>query len=99
MAIIALAGGTSPGLGRAIVTALQKTQNTTLILSRKKQSDVPQPSQCHGAKVRYVDYTSEESMVEALKGVETVVSVIKIPGPECAAYQNWSAERSKGGWH
>lgn len=38
-------------------------------------------------------------MVEALKGVVTVVSVIKIPGLECAAYQNWPAQRSKGGWH
>ena len=37
--------------------------------------------------MRYVDYTSVSSLTSALQGVETVISVLKIPGPEWITYQ------------
>ncbi|KAL6721262.1 hypothetical protein ACLMJK_000364 [Lecanora helva] len=86
MAIIAVAGGTSPSLGHSIVTAIGASSNQPIILSRIDPPK-PQPSHCYGAEVRYVDYTSHASLVLALRGVETVISVIKIPGPEWASYQ------------
>ena len=87
MTIVAVAGGSSPTLGRSIVDAIAKTSNKPVILSRQKDSEKDQTSSCHGADVRYVDYTSHDSLVHALTDVETVISVIKIPGSEWMTYQ------------
>lgn len=84
MVTIAIAGGTSPTLGRSIVSAIAKTPNTAVILTRQS-SNAPQSK--YGAEVRQVDYTDNDSLVAALKGVHTVISVLKIPGPEWSTYQ------------
>ena len=82
---IAIAGGSSPTLGRSIVTAISQTSNTPIILSRLTNS--PPPTTLYDAEVRPVDYTSHSSLVSALDGVHTVISVLKIPGPEWLTYQ------------
>lgn len=83
--IIAVAGGTSPTLGRSIVTAIKNTLNTPIILTRKASK--PQVNPVPGVEVRPVDYTDHASLVQALKDVHTVISVLKIPGPEWLEYQ------------
>jgi len=86
MTTIGIAGGTSPTLGRSITHAIQQTANTPIILSRLN-SKVDQPERVHGTRVRYVDYTSHESLVAALSDVDTVISVLKIPSPDWTTYQ------------
>ncbi|KAM0420374.1 hypothetical protein ACHAPT_011793 [Fusarium lateritium] len=82
MPTLAIAGGTSASLGRAIVTALLSSQRHSLwnavILSRSEQ--VPlwlRAVDKDGARtqVRAVDYLSTDSLANALKGAHTVVSV------------------------
>lgn len=81
MPIIAIAGGTSPTLGRSIIRAIQATSNinTPIILTRRSQSA---PKTKWNAPVRQVDYDNHISLVEALRGVHTVISVIKAIGPQ-----------------
>ena len=83
MAIMAIPGGTGNGIGigRALVTAISQTSNTTIILSRKMPAPERLPSYVHGAEVRYVDYSFILSSTIALDGVDTVISAIKILGP------------------
>lgn len=83
--VIAVAGGTSPTLGRSIVTAVTQTENKPVILSRQTGNSAPTTK--YGAEVRPVDYTDHASLVEALKDVHTLISVIKVPGPEWKSYQ------------
>ncbi|KAH6880676.1 hypothetical protein B0T10DRAFT_551477 [Thelonectria olida] len=81
MPILALAGGTSPGLGRAIVTAVfANTAWNVLILSRSTHAPIwlraiDQDAKRH--KIAAVDYASVDSLATALKdqGVHTLVSV------------------------
>ena len=82
MPTLALAGGASPSLGRAIITALLSSQASTqwnaIILSRN--SRIPlwlRAIDQDGARTRIhaVDYLSTESLTTALKGVHTVVSI------------------------
>lgn len=81
MPTLALAGGTSPGLGRAIVTAVfANTAWTVLILSRSNHAPiwlraVDQDAKRH--KIMAVDYASVDSLATALKiqRVHTLVSV------------------------
>ena len=90
MAIIAVAGGTSPTLGRVIVTATAAGKNTPVILSRQPSSpsSTSPPEQArYGAQIRHVDYSSHSSLVSALRDVETVICVTKIPGPDWAPQQ------------
>ncbi|KAL9131685.1 MAG: hypothetical protein Q9217_000426 [Psora testacea] len=87
MATIAVAGGTSPTLGRSIVKAIGQTPNKAIILSRENGSKFSGSDKVHGAEVRYVNYSSHDSLVRALGGVETVISVLKIHGPEFRDYQ------------
>ncbi|KAH7092320.1 hypothetical protein FB567DRAFT_235860 [Paraphoma chrysanthemicola] len=77
MITIAVAGGTSPGLGRAVVTAIQDYPDKlhAVVLSRKS-SAVPQWLQETGIEVRKVDYNSEDSLFAALQGVHTVLCVL-----------------------
>lgn len=84
MVKVAVAGGTSPTLGRSIVSAIAQTSNEAIILTRKSPNA---PTTKYGAKVRQVDYTDHKSLVAALRDVHTVISVLKIPGPEWATYQ------------
>ena len=93
MVLIAVAGGTSPTLGHAIVRAiLEDGTNTPIILSSRP---APPDGKCHGAEVRQVDYTSQSFLVRALQGVHTVISVLKIPGPDWALYQNRLVKAAK----
>ena len=81
MVLVAIAGGTSPTLGKAIVMAMLQTSNTPIILSRAKSDAASQPDRIFGAEVRYADYDSKDSLAAALQGVHTVISVLKVPGP------------------
>ncbi|KAJ5642915.1 uncharacterized protein N7484_005422 [Penicillium longicatenatum] len=85
---VAIAGGTSPTLGTSIVSALLATQGryTPVILSRKKR-DVSRPSAQQSCEIRYVDYSSQPSLVAALRDVEVVISVLLIPGPDWVTAQ------------
>ncbi|KAK8235575.1 isoflavone reductase family protein [Phyllosticta capitalensis] len=91
MAIIAVAGGSSPTLGHAIVSAISLTPNTPVVLSRQTaNTPAPDPetnlststsiSRATGAAIetRFVDYASPSSLLAALAGVQTVISVIRI---------------------
>jgi uncharacterized protein YbjT (DUF2867 family) len=82
MPTLAVAGGASPSLGRAIITALlsstQSAQWNAIILSRN--SKVPlwlRAIDQDGTRtqIRAVDYLSTPSLATALEGVHTVVSV------------------------
>lgn len=84
MPIIAIAGGTSPTLGRALVQALQQTSNTPIVLSRQSPTA---PKIAHNAPVRQVIYDNHTSLVEALRGVQTVLCVIKTSTKETADTQ------------
>ncbi|KAH6675230.1 hypothetical protein F5X68DRAFT_224321 [Plectosphaerella plurivora] len=81
MPTLALAGGTSPSLGRAIVTAvLQQTSWNVLILSRSTKTPLWLRAVDAAAKrhsIKAVDYASIDSLTEALRSqpVHTVVSV------------------------
>lgn len=84
MVKIAIAGGTSPTLGRSIVNAISQTTNTPVILTRQSPNA---PSTKYGAEVKQVDYADHGSLVDALRDTHTIISVLKIPGPEWATYQ------------
>jgi uncharacterized protein YbjT (DUF2867 family) len=82
---VAIAGGSSPTLGASILAALSNTHNwTPVILSRQTNTPKPSPP---GIETRYVDYTSHTSLVAALRDIDTVLSVVLIPGPESITYQ------------
>ncbi|KAK2757028.1 hypothetical protein FQN54_004997 [Arachnomyces sp. PD_36] len=82
MPTLAIAGGTSPSLGRAITTALLSSSKTSdwnaVILSRSAR--IPLWLQAvdpdgKRAEIRVVDYLNQESLASALKDVHTVLSV------------------------
>lgn len=82
MPMLALAGGTSPSLGRAIFTAVLADQRLSswdmVILSRSTRLPtwlraVDGENKRHTIKA--VDYTSVNSIATALKGVHTLISV------------------------
>ncbi|ERF75642.1 hypothetical protein EPUS_04622 [Endocarpon pusillum Z07020] len=82
MVLAAIAGGTSPTLGRSIVTAILEAGNhTPIILSRSKPESYSAPTSQHGAKIRYVDYSSIPSLTRGLEGVHTVISVLNPTDP------------------
>ncbi|ORY58674.1 hypothetical protein BCR35DRAFT_326838 [Leucosporidium creatinivorum] len=70
----ALAG--AGGLGSYIAEHLAAAPGTTVkVLSRTSDKQVPK-----GAELKVVDYDSEDSLVEALKGVEVVISTLNGAG-------------------
>lgn len=96
MPTLAIAGGTSASLGRAIVTALLSSQRHSLwnavILSRSEK--VPLwlraiDKDNTRTQVRAVDYLSVDSLAQALKGTHTVVSVTSaIDGTQAQIQKN-----------
>ena len=70
---VAIAGGTAPQLGRAIVTAIQDypDQLQAIVLTRPG-SKTPLWLEKLSVEIIRVDYMSEDSLVEALKDVHTV---------------------------
>lgn len=82
MPTLALAGGTSPSLGRAIVRAIFEAPKydawKLVILSRSSRTPawlqaVDPRAQRH--TIHAVDYSSSDSLVSPLKGVHTLISV------------------------
>lgn len=73
MITIAVAGGSSPGLGRAVVSAIREypSQLEVIVLSRQT-SESPDWLRDAEIEVRKVDYASEDSLFKALQGVHTV---------------------------
>ncbi|KAJ5861905.1 uncharacterized protein N7529_009215 [Penicillium soppii] len=86
---VAIAGGTSRTLGYSIVSALLATQGryTPVILSREASITKKHSHGEHEVEVRYVDYHSHTSLIAALNDVDTVISVLLIPGPEWVTVQ------------
>jgi uncharacterized protein YbjT (DUF2867 family) len=72
MVLVAVAGGTSRGLGRSIVRALKEHPDHTPIVFSRKSSKIPQWLEQMGVEVRKVDYFDEGSLIPALEGVHTV---------------------------
>lgn len=70
---VAIAGGTAPQLGRAIVTGIQDypDQLQAIVLTRPS-SEIPPWLENLNVEIRRVDYMSEPSLVEALEDVHTV---------------------------
>jgi hypothetical protein len=79
--VVAIAGGSSPGLGNAIITALLSSPTfQPLILSRSKPSGPNESTDTKtGIVTKYVDYASLSSLKAALQGAHTVISVILAP--------------------
>lgn len=73
MITVAVAGGTSPALGRSILEALKQYPNEIkpVVLSRNT-SHTPQWLDHLAIEVRRVDYESDDSLREALRDVHTV---------------------------
>jgi len=80
MPIVVIAGGTSIGLGRSIVQAiLQAYPNqewTPIILSRSPKQPDWLPALDYKPEIKAVDYNDPSSLLSALRGVHTVISVI-----------------------
>lgn len=70
---VAVAGGTAPQLGQAIVTAIQDYPDLlqAIVLTRPN-SKIPQWLEKLEVEIRRVDYMSEDSLVDALEDVHTV---------------------------
>ncbi|KAF9692919.1 hypothetical protein EKO04_009081 [Ascochyta lentis] len=79
---VAVAGGTAPQLGRAIVTAIQDypDQLQAVVLTRPG-SNIPLWLEKLNVEIRRVDYASEDSLADALQDVHTVISTV--------GAQNW----------
>lgn len=82
MLTLAIAGGTSPSLGRAITTSLLSSPNTSfwnvVILSRSAQIPLwlrAIDEEGKRTEIRVVDYHDLESLTSALKDIHTVISV------------------------
>ena len=90
--LIAVAGGTSPTLGTSIVNALaESTLCTPIIISRLKHGvEKPETKTTPSGRqveIRYANYDDEESLIDVLKDIHTVISVILIMGPSWASTQ------------
>jgi uncharacterized protein YbjT (DUF2867 family) len=70
--VVAVPGGSSPGLGRSIVKALLESGEHTPIVLSRSSSQTPDWLAELRVEVRKVDYTDVESLVKGLGGVHTV---------------------------
>ena len=76
MVNVAIAGGSSPTLGQAIVEAIfQNGNHKPIILSHRQDFTMP------FAEIRHVDYHDKPSLATALRDIHTVISVMLIPDP------------------
>lgn len=72
MVTVAIAGGTT-GIGSNVLCEIIATgKHQVLVLSRSERPELEQ----QGISVRVVDYSSRHQLVEALKGIHTVISCI-----------------------
>jgi hypothetical protein len=72
MVVIAIAGGTSPSIGRAILISLKENTSHVPVVLTRISSKIPQWLVDFDVEVRKVDYASEDSLTEALKDTHTV---------------------------
>jgi uncharacterized protein YbjT (DUF2867 family) len=81
MVLVAIAGGSSGGLGRSIIHALLSSGKHTPIILSRARPDGPSESTdpTTGVTTKYVSYTSLSSLTTALKGVHTLLSVLLVP--------------------
>jgi hypothetical protein len=81
MVLVAVAGGTSPTLGKSIVNAIIKEGNHEVVILSRVTSESGfennNSKSKYGAAVRAVDYNSVESLTHGLAGVHTLISIIK----------------------
>src|SRR2546423_11562151 len=78
MVLVAVAGGTSPTLGRSIVNAIIKDGNHEVVILSRTSSGLGCNSRSkYGAVIRKVDYDSVTSLTQGLAGVHTLISTIK----------------------
>lgn len=76
---VVVAGGSSPTLGRAIVTACLSAGQQVTILSRLPEDLTTAAAEsAHGATIKYVAYENVASLKSAITGVNAVISVLKI---------------------
>ncbi|KAL4820371.1 hypothetical protein BDW67DRAFT_152309 [Aspergillus spinulosporus] len=96
---IAIPGGTGT-IGSSLVSALHDNPKyIPIILSRATSANPPNTTSTYitsfhrekqtanTTEIRYVDYTSVDSLTAALSDIHTVVSTLLIPGPELVPYQ------------
>jgi hypothetical protein len=93
MPSVAIAGGTSPSLGRSLVQGiLSLTPHWKIIILSRRSSSIPawlSPILESGrAELRRVNYANHPSLVKALKGTHTVISVLGFP-PSSASDGSW----------
>ncbi|ORY07010.1 hypothetical protein BCR34DRAFT_604013 [Clohesyomyces aquaticus] len=88
MITVAVAGGTSPAVGRAILAGLQNypSQILPVVLSRAT-SEIPKWLLDMQIETRKVDYTSGESLTSALQGVHTVICTLLVKDNTWASTQ------------
>lgn len=90
MVRVAVAGGSSPTLGRSIVTALLNGGKHDVVILSSKTSGTVRTSSLYSTgderssrvSVLCVDYGSIDSLASALHDVHTLISVLKVPDPD-----------------
>ena len=83
MVLVAVAGGTSPTLGKSIVNAIiQEGDHEVVILSRANSDPSCKTKAKYGAPIRHVDYSSVESLTHGLANVHTLISIFKCNHPD-----------------
>ena len=83
MVLVAVAGGTSPTLGKSIVNAIIKDgDHEVVILSRANPDPSCKTKTKYGALIRHVDYSSVESLTHGLADVHTLISILKCNHPD-----------------
>lgn len=83
MVLVAVTGGTSPTLGKAIVTAISGNAKSTAVILSSQFG----PTSRYGAEIRTINYASVPSLTAALQDVHTVLSVVKILCPQAVEYE------------
>ena len=97
MVLVAIAGGTSPTLGKAIIKAIKDgDRHEVVVLSRTNPKSTRGWACGQNFNVRVVDYGSIASLSQGLEGVHTLVSVIKSRNPnEMILYHQNMLEAAK----
>jgi hypothetical protein len=75
---VVVAGGTSPTLGRSIVTACLSAGHKVTILSRTPENPSTAASSAHGAPIKHVAYDDVESIKPTISDANVLISVLKI---------------------
>ena len=97
MVLVAIAGGSSPSLGTAIIKAIKEGgRHEVVILSRVNSISTRGWTSRPETDIRLVDYGSLRSLRQGLQGVHTLISVIKSRNPnEMVTYHQNMLEAAK----